>query len=154
MPPSAASSSRAGALIGVGLMAAVDEIVFHQLLRWHHFFDRATPAWGIVSDGLLHAFEVLAVVGGFFWLLDLSRGGRLRRRWAWAGFWLGAGGFQLFDGLINHKVLGLHQVRYGVDLLVYDLVWNGAGLVLLGIGALVWRHARRRAGRRPSRYGR
>ena len=34
--------------------------------------------------------------------------------------------------MIQHKVLGLHQIRYGVDLFAYDLAWNtagGAGLV-------------------------
>ena len=48
---------------------------------------------------------------------------------------LGLGAFQLFDGIVNHKLLRIHQIRYGVDILPYDLVWNGAGLVLLAIGA-------------------
>ncbi|HEU0127499.1 MAG TPA: DUF2243 domain-containing protein [Pseudonocardiaceae bacterium] len=47
----------------------------------------------------------------------------------------GLGAFQLFDGIVNHKLLRIHQIRYGVDILPYDLVWNGAGLVLLAIGA-------------------
>src|SRR5690606_39687547 len=33
------ASMRATILIGIGVMAAVDEIVFHQLLGWHHFYD-------------------------------------------------------------------------------------------------------------------
>lgn len=132
----------AAALVGIGLMAAVDEIVFHQLLRWHHFFDRSTPAVGIVSDGLLHAGELLALVAGFFLLLDLQRRGALLPPQAWAGFLLGAGGFQLFDGLVNHKVLRIHQVRYGVDLLPYDLAWNAAGLALLAVGAVLAYRAR------------
>ena len=43
------------ALIGVGLMAAIDEIVFHQLLSWHHFYDRSTSEVALMSDGILHA---------------------------------------------------------------------------------------------------
>jgi uncharacterized membrane protein len=129
-------------LIGVGVMAAVDEIVFHQLLQWHHFFDLATPTIGIVSDGLLHAAELIAIVAGFFLLLDLARRGTLAERWAWAGGVLGLGAFQLFDGLVNHKVLRLHQVRYGVELFPYDLAWNLAGLVLLLAGLGLWRRAR------------
>jgi uncharacterized membrane protein len=85
-------------LIGIGVMAGVDEIIFHQLLQWHHFYDGSTPFWGIFSDGLLHAAELLAVVAGFFLLADLARRGALSPRWAWAGFFLGAGGFQVFDG--------------------------------------------------------
>jgi uncharacterized membrane protein len=35
--------------------------------------------------------------------------GRLRpKRW-WGGLLLGAGGFQLYDGIVQHKLLGLHR---------------------------------------------
>lgn len=129
-------------LIGVGIMAAVDEIVFHQLLQWHHFFDHSTPAVGIVSDGFLHAAELIAVVAGFFLIADLGRRGALAVPWAWAGGFLGLGAFQLFDGIIDHKLLRLHQVRYGVDLLPYDLAWNLGGLALFLIGVWLWRRVR------------
>lgn len=123
-------------------MAAVDEIVFHQLLQWHHFFDLSTPAIGILSDGLLHAAELLALVAGFFSVADLARKNALVPSWAWAGFFFGAGGFQIFDGLVNHKLLRIHQIRYGVDLFVYDLTWNLAGLALLLIGVWIYSRAR------------
>ncbi|MFG1946739.1 DUF2243 domain-containing protein [Nonomuraea sp. NPDC048826] len=136
-------SMTAAALIGAALMAAVDEIVFHQLLGWHHFFDRATPAVGLLSDGLLHTAELLALVAGFVLWADLRRRGTLSSAHARAGLLLGAGGFQLFDGLVDHKVLRLHQIRYGVpDLLVYDLLWNGAALALLAAGAVLAVRAR------------
>ncbi|MBX9245385.1 DUF2243 domain-containing protein [Actinotalea ferrariae] len=132
-----------GVLLGVAVMAAVDEIVFHQLLGWHHFYDRATPDVALLSDGLLHAAELVMLVAGVFLVADLSRSGRLARASASGGALLGAGGFQLFDGLVDHKLLQLHQVRYGVDLLPYDLAWNAAGLVLLAAGAVVTRRAGR-----------
>jgi uncharacterized membrane protein len=28
-------------LVGIGVAGSLDEIVLHQLLRWHHFYDRA-----------------------------------------------------------------------------------------------------------------
>ncbi|SCE74717.1 DUF2243 domain-containing protein [Micromonospora chokoriensis] len=143
------SSVLVGVLIGVAIMAAVDEIVFHQLLAWHHFYDRSTPSVALLSDGLLHAAEVVALVGGFFWLADLRRRGALSSRLTWGGLLLGAGGFQLFDGLVDHKVLRLHQIRYGVHLVPYDVVWNVAGAVLLLAGiAVVWRSRSRGDGRR------
>lgn len=58
-------------MIGVGVMAAVDEIVFHQILAWHHFYDRSTAQIGLLSDGLLHAAEVVLIVAGFFLVADL-----------------------------------------------------------------------------------
>lgn len=121
-------------LIGVGIMAAVDEIVFHQLLAWHHFYDQATPAISLLSDGLLHAAELIALVAGFFMWADLRQRQALSVGYARAGFFLGSGGFQLFDGIVDHKVLRLHQIRYGVELLPYDLAWNLAGLLLILVG--------------------
>jgi uncharacterized membrane protein len=123
-----------GALIGVGLMAAIDEIVFHQILSWHHFYDRSTGDVALMSDGLLHAAELVALVAGFFAFADLRRRQALARGSAWAGLFLGAGGFQLWDGLVDHLVLRVHQVRYGVDHLPYDLAWNAGALLLLGVG--------------------
>lgn len=128
--------------LGAGVMAAVDEILFHQILQWHHFFDRATPFIGILSDGLLHAAELLALVAGSLLLLRLARQQRLRARHAWAGLLLGAGGFQLFDGIVSHKLLRIHQIRYDVPLLWYDLTWNAIALVLLVLGYVIWRRAR------------
>jgi uncharacterized membrane protein len=133
----------AAAAVGVGLMAAVDEIVFHQVLAWHHFYDRSTPQIGLLSDGLLHSAEIVVLVAGGFALADLVRRRALERRAAWAGSLLGAGGFQLFDGVVDHKLLRVHQVRYGVDLLPYDIAWNAAGAVLLLAGLALARRARR-----------
>ncbi|MGQ5263430.1 DUF2243 domain-containing protein [Micromonospora sp. ZYX-F-536] len=144
--PDVRSSLLAGALIGVAVMAAVDEIVFHQLLAWHHFYDRSTPSVALLSDGLLHAAELIGLVAGFVWFADLRRRAALATRHAWGGFLLGAGGFQVFDGLVDHKVLRLHQIRYGVHLVPYDVLWNVGGAVLLLAGAaLVWRARSRRS---------
>lgn len=136
------ASLQAGAVIGAGVMAAVDEIVFHQILAWHHFYDRSTQDIALLSDGLLHAAELVLLVAGFFWLADLRRRHVLVPGSAWAGFLIGAGGFQLFDGVVDHKVLRVHQVRYVPDLLPYDLAWNAAGVALLLAGVLLARRVR------------
>ncbi|GGS29733.1 DUF2243 domain-containing protein [Actinokineospora fastidiosa] len=131
------------ALLGAAGMAAVDEIVFHQILAWHHFYDRSTPSVGLISDGLLHTAELVGLVAGFALFADLLRRRALSTAHAWAGLFLGLGGFQLFDGIVDHKLLRVHQIRYGVDLLPYDLAWNGAGLLLLAVGAVLTVRARR-----------
>ena len=61
----APSGLLSGVLTGVGVAAFLDEVVFHQLLQWHHLYDGSTPAIGLVSDGVFHAFGFFAVVGGF-----------------------------------------------------------------------------------------
>jgi uncharacterized membrane protein len=115
----------------------VDETVFHQLLHWHHFYDRSTPTVGLVSDGIFHAFGWFALVAGLFWFASLRRTGLLApRRWV-GGLLTGAGGFQLYDGTVQHKLLGLHQIRYDVDLLPYDVVWNLVAVLLLIVGVVL-----------------
>ncbi|MBT2416352.1 DUF2243 domain-containing protein [Streptomyces sp. ISL-22] len=140
-----------GALIGAAVMAAVDEIAFHQILGWHHFYDRSTSSVGLLSDGLLHSAELLALVAGFFLYAGLRRRQALAPAHAWAGFFLGLGVFQLFDGIVNHKVLRLYRIRCGVDVTPYDWAWNIAGLILLLIGVvLAVRAARRNRDGSPS----
>ncbi|SFN61561.1 DUF2243 domain-containing protein [Mycetocola miduiensis] len=132
-----------GVLLGVGIAAFVDETVFHQILHWHHFFDRSTPAAGLVSDGIFHAFGWFATVAALFLFADLRRQGRLDwTRW-WGGILLGAGLFQLYDGTVQHKLLGLHQIRYDVDLLPYDLAWNIVAVLLTAAGTALVLRARR-----------
>lgn len=134
-----------GIFVGIGVMAAIDTIIFHQLLAWHHFYDRSTPLVGLMSDGVLHAAELIAIVAGFFILLDLRHLNALSPAWGWSGFFLGAGGFQIFDGIINHKVLRLHQIRYGVNVVPYDVAWNLFGIALVLIGVSLAMRARSRS---------
>lgn len=137
------ASLLACALIGAAFTAGVDEVVFHQILGWHHFYDRSTPAVGLMSDGLLHAAELVALVAGFFWFADLRRRRAFDKLAGWSGFLGGAGAFQMFDGLVDHKLLRVHQIRYDVDNLAsYDWLWNLAGLVLLVAGCLLGLRAR------------
>ena len=132
-----------GFLLGVGFVAFIDEAVFHQILQWHHFYDRSTTNAGLVSDGLFHAFSFFATVAALFLYADLRRrDGFQPRRWL-AGLLIGAGAFQLYDGLVQHKLLGLHEIRYGVDLLPYDLAWNLLAALILGAGLLLLLRARR-----------
>lgn len=146
----------AGLLIGAALMAAIDEIVFHQILAWHHFYDRSTASVGLLSDGLLHSASLIALVAGLFIYAELRATHSFVRPDAMVGLFFGAGAFQLVDGLINHKLLRLHQVRYEVDLLPYDLIWNGGAILLLAVATVLLLRLSRTEGRhtdsdRPSR---
>lgn len=123
-----------GLLFGIGLVAFIDETVFHQLLRWHHFYDKSTTDIGLISDGLFHAFSWFATIGGLFIFADLRRRNALFiTRW-WGGVLLGGGGFQLYDGTIQHKLMRIHQIRYVENVFVYDLVWNILAMLMIIIG--------------------
>src|SRR5919199_4314878 len=142
---SAGRSVLSGLLVGLGVAGFLDETVFHQLLHWHHFYDKGTPEAGLVSDGLFHAGSWVATVAGLFLFADLRRRGALA-----AGPWRGAllvglGGFELYDGIVQHKLLRLHQIRYVPDITPYDVAWNVIAVVLIAAGAAVLVRARRTA---------
>lgn len=126
-----------GFLFGVGFIAFFDEMLFHQLLHWHHFYDKSTTGIGLVSDGFFHAFSWLATVGGLFLFADLRRRNALwLKRW-FGGVLLGAGVFQLYDGTIQHKLMGIHQIRYVENILPYDLTWNISAALFIIVGAVI-----------------
>ncbi len=135
----------AGVLLGIGVAGTLDGVILHEFLQWHNFYVHTTRFWRIFIDGAFHLFS------GAMLLLGALRLWALRRRLAWAegralaaGILLGLGGFNLYDGTIQHKLLRLHPVREGVpNQLPYDLVFNAVALLLVVIGWLLWR------GRRP-----
>lgn len=132
-----------GVLFGIGMVAFIDEAVFHQILHWHHFYDLSGTDAGLVSDGFFHALSWFATIGGLFLVADLARRPAFwPKRW-WGGVLLGGGVFQLYDGLVQHKLLGIHQIRYVDDLLLYDLVWNVIAGVMIVVGALLVIRTRR-----------
>ncbi len=123
-----------GILFGLGLIAFLDEAVFHQILHWHHFYDKSSLSIGFVSDGLFHAFSWFATIGGLFLLADLRRRNAfVLKRWV-GGVFLGAGGFQLYDGTIQHKLMRIHQIRYVDNVIFYDFTWNIIAVIMVFIG--------------------
>ena len=130
-------------LVGIGVAGSLDEIVLHQLLRWHHFYDRGSQAAGLIADGIFHLGSTSALVIGLVLLVQRWRTGRGPLRQAVAGILLGAGGFNLYDGIVQPKLLGLHQVRAGAhNNLPYDLAFIGLAAVMLLAGLLLLRAAR------------
>ncbi|WP_440857535.1 DUF2243 domain-containing protein [Staphylococcus shinii] len=127
-----------GILFGLGVAAFIDEVVFHQLLAWHHFYDKSSMAIGLASDGLFHAFSWFATVASLFLLADIKRRNSFWvKRWV-SGMLLGLGFFQLYDGLIQHKIFQIHQIRYEVNVLPYDIVWNAIAVIILIVGFIVF----------------
>ena len=51
-------------LVGIGVAGSLDEIVLHQLLRWHHLYDRGSQAAGLIADGSVHLGSTTAPVIG------------------------------------------------------------------------------------------
>ena len=135
-----------GVLFGLGLVAFFDETVFHQLLHWHHFYDKSTTSIGLISDGLFHAFSWFATIGSLFMFANIRRKKSLYiKRWI-GGVLLGAGLFQLYDGTVQHKWMKLHQIRYNVDIMPYDLTWNITASIMILIGCILILKTRNKGG--------
>ncbi len=143
-----------GVLLGIGIVGFIDETVFHQLLQWHSFY-WATDAHGrILSDGLFHAVSTLILLWGAFRLWqDRASSTPGRSNGTMAGILMGGGGFNTYDGVIQHVVLHLHLVNEHVcptlninnsiatcsNDIPLEIVWIAVGAALLATGLIWWR---------------
>ena len=143
-----------GLLLGIGVVGAIDEAVFHQLLQWHTLYWGTDEHGRILSDGLFHLASAAVLVWGALRVWQTPQDWlRSRREALLAAVLIGAGGFNLYDGLVQHLLLHLHLVNEFVcpapeannsiatcpaDI-PFEVAWLVAAAVLLGLGVLWWR---------------
>ncbi|MFD9400230.1 DUF2243 domain-containing protein [Streptomyces sp. NPDC060011] len=150
-----------GIILGVGLGGFVDGILLHQLLQWHHMLtstnhDRIGVKYynphtvsglemNTLWDGIFHAVCWIAVLLGLAVLY--SRVTRNRRAvWASRALWgwilVGWGLFNLFEGILDHQILGIHHVHSGSHQGWWDTAFLFLGALLVAGGYLLQRGAR------------
>ncbi|MCA1668528.1 MAG: DUF2243 domain-containing protein [Thermomicrobia bacterium] len=104
----------------------------------------------ILSDGFFHLFSTLVLLAGTFRLWS----GTVRDpRRLLAGILIGAGGFNAYDGIVQHVIFHLHLVNERVcpvpergnslascraDI-PFEVAWIALGLLILGAGIVLWR---------------
>ncbi|ALF52476.1 hypothetical protein ACX27_05850 [Nostoc piscinale CENA21] len=133
----------AGITIGLGLGGFVDGILLHQILQWHHMLSSVKPLTNdsnidlnMVWDGLFHVLDFVLTVTGI--ILLWRAGKRDDVDWSSSTFFgsilIGAGLFDVIEGIIDHQILGIHHVKPGSNQLAWDLgfILFGALLVLIG----------------------
>ena len=141
-------------LLGVGFGGFVDGIVLHQILQWHHMLTStgdhpADTVPGLeantAADGLFHAATWVFLVAGVV---------LLRRAWAdgeagpslrvLVGMMLaGWGLFNVVEGVVDHHLLGVHDVRDDVaDPLWWNVGFLAFGAALMIVGAVAGPHER------------
>lgn len=127
-------------MLGVGLIGAIDGIVFHQLLQWHHMIDSHNIHFEIITDGVFTAgFSGILIWGGIKIFKD-ARNEQLGSSWRTfiGGILVGGGTFNLVEGIVNHHILQVHRVRPAADNpLLYDLAFLASGVLLIVIGYMV-----------------
>ncbi|MCA1993553.1 MAG: DUF2243 domain-containing protein [Coleofasciculus sp. S288] len=139
----------AGILIGAGLLGGfIDGILLHEILQWHHMITTVRPATNLpdfeantLGDGLFELGSwIITVIG----IALLWRAGE-RSDVPWSpkifggSLLLGAGLFDVIEGLIDHQILGIHHVKSGPNQLAWDIGFLAVGAVLALIGWVVLR---------------
>ena len=141
----------AGVLLGLGLGAFFDGIVFHQLLQWHHMLSSWYPLNSIDNvrlnttwDGLFHSAAYVVLLVGLYQLWQRARCDELRwsSRQCFGAMLLGWGVFNLIEGVVDHEILRLHQVNETVPVgqrIYWDIGFLLWGAVMAVMGAAMTR---------------
>ncbi|MBV8033178.1 MAG: DUF2243 domain-containing protein [Betaproteobacteria bacterium] len=158
---------RTGALLlGIGLGAMLDAIVFRDLLQWNSMLSAtlvpdSLDAWrvSLAADGLFRAVAwALALAGVVSLWSAFGRPGSLPSSRVFTGYFLlGWGWYNLLEGLVVHEFLALHHVRdLPARVPSYDwtyLIIGGLGFIAVGL-ALSRRPVPRRMADRRAGYER
>lgn len=128
--------SFAGIILGIGIGGFTDGILFHQILQWHSMLSGKLPpdtvnakSVNMFWDGIFHAFTLLIVLTGLIALWNASRHSYVEKsgKLLAGGMLCGWGIFNLVEGIINHHIFRLHNVR---DKSVYSNYYNYAFLII------------------------
>jgi uncharacterized membrane protein len=142
--PASAPLAAAAAVLGIGIGGFADGIVLHQILQWHEMLTNKIPPDTIVAksvnmfwDGIFHSFTLLTTITGIYLLWKLlKRPGINRSGYLLTGGMTGGWGlFNVVEGIIDHQILKLHNVREltpNKDLWNYGFLVFGVLLILAG----------------------
>ena len=143
----------AAVILGIGLGGFADGIVLHQILQWHNMLSAKLPAEvSIVNksvnmfwDGVFHFFTLCVTLVGVvrLWRAGRRRGAARSGRLLAGGLLIGWGLFNLIEGIIDHQVLKLHNVREQTrDVGAWNVGFLIFSVLLLIAGSLIARRAR------------
>jgi uncharacterized membrane protein len=125
----------AATTLGIGLGGFIDGIFLHQILQWHEMLSNKIPPVTLLNksvnmfwDGVFHAFCLVVVLTGIILLLKLffRKDTIINKTIFWGSMLLGWGLFNLIEGIIDHQILKLHNVR---EITANVPVWNYGFLV-------------------------
>ena len=133
-----------GIVLGVGLGGFFDGIFLHQVLQWHHMFSSVYPVdtvpglrMNTLGDGFFHTVTWLAVLLGLGILYSRFTEAR-RQVWSsrvlWGWMLVGWGLFNLVEGTVDHELLGIHHLRYGPQMVAWDVGFLVFGALLVVAG--------------------
>lgn len=141
----------AGILLGLGQAGFFDGIVFHQLLQWHHMFTNVESGNTVAGlelntfgDGIFHLVDWLFTLAGIIvlWNAVKKDSTDLYNSVLIGAFCIGAGLFNVTEGILSHHVFQIHHVKPGSHQLTWDLAFIGAGVLSVIIGWIILNRAK------------
>lgn len=147
----------AAGVVGFGFSGLIDVLVLHLVLQWHHLVSGLYPQntmpglrTNLLADGLFSiAMVVIVGIGaGLLWRSERRTTSPLPLRPIAGAAVVGLGVFDLYDALVDHIILGLHQPlsRGGV----YNPHWIAISLVFILGGLYIYRTGSRERQGSPS----
>ena len=135
-------------VFGFGFSGLIDVLLLHHILQWHHLLSGIYPMntlaglrTNIFADGWFSVgMVVIAGIGaGVVWRAERRTREPLAVRPIAGSAVMGLGVFDLYDAVVDHALLGLHQpLSMGGK---YNPHWAVVSLLIIGVGAYIYRTA-------------
>ena len=133
-------------VLGFGFSALIDVVVLHLILQLHHLVSNRYPIstvpglrTNVFADGVfsLGAIVVMGVGAGLLWRAERRAAAPLPAQSLAGAALIGIGGFDVFDVVVDHYLLGIHHATHGPG--NYDPHWLVLSALLVVAGVLVYR---------------
>jgi uncharacterized membrane protein len=138
----------AAIVLGIGLGGFIDGIVLHQILQWHEMLSNEITTNTVEGksinmfwDGLFHIICLIAVCTGIFllWKALLKTNAYHSAKLVWSGMTAGWGIFNTTEGIIDHHLFKIHNVREAIEKQeFYNLSFIIYSIILLIVGWLLY----------------
>lgn len=135
-------------VFGFGFSGLIDVVLIHHILQWHHLLSGIYPMdtlvglrTNILADGWF-SFGMIVIAGigvGIVWRAERRSREPLAFRPLAGSAVMGLGVFDLYDAIVDHALLGLHQ-PLSMDG-KYNPHWAVVSLLIIGAGAYIYRTA-------------
>ena len=139
----------AATTLGIAFGGFIDGIFFHQVLQWHEMLSFRIPPTTLMNksvnmfwDGIFHTFCLIVAITGLYLLLQLffRKDVLITRAIFTGGLILGWGIFNLVEGVIDHHLLRLHNVKeISENVLAWNYGFLGVSVLLVLAGIRVIR---------------
>jgi uncharacterized membrane protein len=139
----------ASTILGIGIGGIIDGTFLHQILQWHEMLSNKIPPVTLLSksvnmfwDGIFHAFCLIVIIAGLYMLFRLfyRKDVIINAGIFNGGLLFGWGLFNVMEGIIDHQILKLHNVReVAVNITLWNYGFLAFSVVLMIIGWLLFR---------------